>query len=158
MNGHKALRRVVYVALGVAIALVILMLYWLLFPVKLVKFDGQPLTDKDTYAAGDIMTIDGGEYCNYGADVTIARKLGNEYGALLLPPLEFYSAPLVTTCFDASYQVQIPMDLPAGIWHLGFVTTYKANPVREVVIERQTNDFTVISDVPPIDVRTGRPT
>lgn len=157
-QAHHWFRRAVYTCLGVAISLVGLMLWWLLFPDELLRFEGQPQTDKKAYAAGDVMIIDGGEYCNYGTDISIARKLSNEYGALLLPPLEFYSAPLTATCFNASYQVQIPMDLPAGIWHFEFVTTYQANPVRVVEVVRRTNDFVVISDVPPVDSATGRPT
>ena len=142
---ERHVQQSVIVCLAVAFALVMLLLVWLLNPAGGVRYaDGATTIDQTEYHSGDIVTITTPEYCNDGHAVTVTRKIGNELGALILQPIEFY-APAAPVCISPSQAgVMIPSEIPPGRWQIIIESTYQANPVRRVTLTVVTPMFTVI--------------
>ena len=77
------------------------------------------------------------------------RKLISKYGADFLLPKEIYpQKPDETRCTTSTSFVQLPDDLAAGEWRFEYEFIYKANPIREVMVESITPPFTVTRKTP----------
>ncbi len=144
----RALIKVMWLAGGVLMIASLIVIWWLLFPqAKLTYADGNATVSRDTVTAGETVLVTTPEFCNFGVETMLRRKIANETGALLIDPIEFY-APTGPTCLkERFFYVLIPAEVPPGQWRLIFESTYQANPVRSVTIEISTNYFTVVQPV-----------
>jgi hypothetical protein len=137
-------------ALGIPLTVVLsIILWWLLSPAQPVTYSNYKLvvSDEKTYSPGDTVTVRStGTYCNQGVETRVERRLENEFGGLVLPPV-FFFAPKDPVCIDnTTFRFEIPGDIPSGPWRLTIVTSYKPNPVITVEETNSTNIFEVQSD------------
>jgi hypothetical protein len=146
-------------AAGASLAVVCLvLLFWLIFPQPQVSYTGAGMRTTETiYNVGDPVTvIDDGTFCNGGVETVIERRVESAIGGTVLNPIYFF-APEQLVCIDNnSFVVSLPTEIPKGQWHIAIYTTYKANPVRSLTIERRSNTFTV-TDTANIDRPTTLP-
>lgn len=146
----KALIKLMWLAGGVLMIASLIVIWWLIFPqAKLTYGEGDATVSRKTVTAGETVLVTTPEFCNFGVETMLRRKIANETGALLIDPIEFY-APTGPTCLpERFFYVLIPAEVPPGQWRLVFESTYQANPVRSVTIEISTNYFTVLQPVEP---------
>jgi hypothetical protein len=84
------------------------------------------------------------EFCNQGVATRVTRLVSNQYGSVELPVLTF-EAPTEPICISPSVAlVQIPDEVPPGIWHITITTTYEPNPIRKIDVTFETPDFEVL--------------
>ena len=62
-----------------------------------------------------------------------------------------FSPPVsdVTGCRPAKVAFTVPEDVPPGVWHALYRTTYQANPIREITFETVSEPFTVTERTTP---------
>jgi hypothetical protein len=96
------------------------------------------------HVPGDILTVTTPICTHDVARIYVVRKLINKYGANFLLPKEVYPQnPDKAKCIDNVSFVELPLDLPAGEWRFEYEFIYKANPIREILVESITPPFTV---------------
>ena len=140
---HKILYPFIWALVTVAIVFLGIVVYWLAKPYDNVTV--QNSTNLRTqHVPGDILTVTT-PFCTHGvARIHVIRKLISNHGASFLLPKEIYPQnPDETRCGDNTSFVQLPDDLAAGEWRFEYEFIYKANPIREIMVESITPPFTV---------------
>lgn len=134
-------------SIGIPVTIIIsVLLYWLIAPSTDVTYssDYSLSTEYSTYKAGDrVLVVSKGKYCNSGVETRVERRMENNIGGIILPPVFFFEPQDPVCISNNTFQFQIPGDIPPGLWKLTLVTTYKANPVRAVEAVSSTNFFEV---------------
>lgn len=117
--------------------------YLLLWPIKIIDFDPSPLTvvDKSLRNGDQLEYIV--KYCRYvDHPMEISRSLVDTIVYSLIPyitqdPPGCYTKHILTT--------MIPEKLPSGKYHLHLNYHIKVNPLRDINIIRETEQFEVIN-------------
>lgn len=137
---NKILYRLAWLTILSAIYIVSLVSCWLLFPYKTTEFKNLPIkVENKTLAAGEDLVYYV-EYCKY-TDVfpEISKKFVD--GIIYTVPSAVSSTK--KGCGTNKIQIEVPKNLPAGVYHLNLNYRYKVNPLRTIDIIVVTEDFTV---------------
>lgn len=130
--------------LALAIGLTIYFSYLLYFPFKTVYlYPDNYQTVKKQYRAGELLTyrLHFIKYNNLSA--TVIRNFQNDM---------LFTLPTIQTCHPMgennliSGMTTIPGYLPPGKYTYQSTVIFKINPLRDIVIEMKTNEFTVVED------------
>ena len=124
-----------------ALLLGCVMIFWMVYPYKTIEFKDEKfyVSTKEVKQGDAIKFV--ARYCKYThLPALVARSFMNDI---------FYAIPYVTTnrptgCDDSVIAVKVPQELPAGTYYLKTRYIYQVNPIRTIVVEMNTDDFTVI--------------
>lgn len=159
MRDHKIRHGLGCIIYGVLVALIAtftVMVVWLVWPYEDVyptgSFTGTIVGEPQVERAGDL-TIRFDGFCNNSQGVIVTRwadlyGVGEDSSEIVaaynLPSIEFYvsedqcASPLVSV-------VTIPNYVPPGTYRLRIITTYRANPIRNIDMTTYTEPFTIVS-------------
>jgi len=131
-----------YVTLLLALGLVLLGGYWLLYPYKPIVFNNLPLkVENKIVKAGDPMVYSV-DYCKFNILLPTATKFFVNQIIYMLPT-ETVVAKAVG-CRVVQVQITVPHNLPPGPYFIKITYHYQVNPIRTVDISVQTEEFEVI--------------
>ena len=126
--------------MGFSLLIFGLVLFWLFYPYKILVFNTPvfSVVTKTVKQGGTLKYIS--NYCKY-VDMTarVNRVFVNDI---------LYSTPEMTSsretgCHIITIAVSIPRELPVGTYHLENLYEYQVNPIRKIIIEEHTENFTV---------------
>ncbi len=142
-----------YFALGtifLALLLIFIVGFWLLYPYKpLVLNTPKFKVLTPIVKQGGVLQYVS-DYCKYmKLSATTTRSFVNGI---------IYNVPSIDTnrpcgCFKTTFQVDIPKELPVGKFYMHLIYKYKVNPIRTIVVEQNTEEFTVIESTASADLR-----
>lgn len=126
--------------IAIAMGLVVVAVYWKVYPYQLLTFNESPFkVGSNVVKAGGVLTYTS-NYCKYtDLPVTVSRTFQN--AIVFSTPTEITNRP--TGCHTISIQVNVPSELPPGNYHLVNVYQYPPNPLRIITIQENTEEFTV---------------
>ena len=144
-----------YAMLVALIAVFSLMIFWLVWPYNDVyptgSLTGSIVGEPSIERAGDI-TVKFDGFCDNSRNVVVTRwadlyGVGDDSSEIVaaysLPPIEFYvdqescQSPVVSV-------ITIPNYVPPGTYRLRIITTYRANPIRNIDMTTYTEPFTIV--------------
>lgn len=130
-----------YLVILSAIVVMSVVGFWLFYPYKTTEFRDKIIkVENDTVKAGEEISYSV-SYCKY-TDVTPEISKTFVDGIIYVAP-----GAVSTTkkgCGVNKIHVTVPKNLPPGVYHLELSYRYKVNPVRTIIINTQTEKFTVI--------------
>ena len=116
-------------------------IYWLVYPYKTVTFHNLPFpVDQKIYKPGECLRIYT-EYTRYTDIQSIAVIRFTDGITFTMLPMVFQKSP--GTYKGYSLTVRIPDVLPPGRYFLDVNFTYEMNPLRDIVVNARTQEFTV---------------
>lgn len=130
-----------YTCLTIIVGGFVIFLYWLFWPVNVIKLTGPVTTDKTSYHPGDRIsyTISYCKYIDLGA--VVVRSLVN--GTRTNFTTQNSDIPMGCHTTKLSDLI-IPDYLDSDKYHLEANITYQVNPIRTVQINWRSNDFKII--------------
>lgn len=143
MNRQKALWIAGYIALGVMATFTAIILYWLLSPPKeVLSVNPHPIVVLTEKTHPDGLVLIRYNYCkNASATGRLVISLVGEDVQLTLP---ITTEPNPKGCED---NVEVPLPIPAqatpGRYHFHFRVTYQVNPLRTIIQDLDTEEFSV---------------
>lgn len=129
-----------FVGYTLTFILLVVIIYWMLFPYKTLVFsDAQfPVQNKVIKQGGTLYYIS--NYCKYtDLSATLTRNFTD--GVVFSTPNETTNRE--SGCHTITVAVAIPKELPAGNYFLHNRYVYQVNPIREIVIEHDTERFVI---------------
>lgn len=118
-----------------------LLFYWLAYPYNPVVFKDSvfPIVEKDIKAGHPLTYIS--RYCKYTKDgySQISRTFVD--GIIFVTPPTTSFRPI--GCQSINVQIEVPFNLPPGEYHLHNIYTFQVNPIRTIVIEKDSELFIV---------------
>jgi uncharacterized membrane protein len=137
---------------GIISAIILLLTsgFWLLYPYKIVTFKTPtyPIVNKIVKQGDFIKYVS--DYCKL-LDVkpTISRSFVN--GIIFTTPMTVTNRDM--GCNKLIVAVEVPKELPIGIYHLETNYKYKINPLREIVIKHSSDTFEVKESTQSAELR-----
>jgi len=125
-----------------AIAIAIVILFWLFYPYKVLEIKQNPVMVKTKAVKAGQILVYNFDYCKY-------NNLEARVTRIISDGLE-YNSPVTTSnrevgCHNADSDFSVPTGLPAGgNYVLNITYTYKVNPLREIEVKAVTEKFTII--------------
>lgn len=139
---HKFLHWLTYVTFSLTMALIIVVVYYMFFPIKVMEVSNAPfpVVNKTVRAGGTLQHIV--EYCKY-------VEMPSDSSRQLVNGL-IYTMATVTNdnpigCHTVTSITLIPQELPPGTYRLRITKTYHLNPIRDFTITNETEEFNVIN-------------
>lgn len=126
-----------------AVALIFTLIYWLVKPYKVADFYNMPfhiVNENATVKRGDRLRYEV-NYCKYREQMPQIIKFFID-GVVYETPKSF--GVVDKGCGIVISDVYVPKAIPAGVYTLKIVASYKLNPIRTVEIVNRTQKFTVI--------------
>ncbi len=145
------LRLFVGSALAIIFAGAWLVLYWLFWPYQVMANDPSiPVQilnpGKSVRACENVVYQGDTEHLTSGVQVRTSRELVD--GVIInYPPFEYVTDGKPFAAKNAT--LVIPCYTPPGIYHIQFTARFQVNPLRSIVIERRTEEFTVTERTGP---------
>lgn len=141
----KFLKSLVRIIIGVSMVgtllLVLLVVVWEDWPYNTLKFNDPvfPVINKKVKQGG--LLLYRSNYCKY---INLPAKVSRSFVNHLI-----FSSPQMYTnrrtgCNVITVGVQIPPELPPGIYYLQNIYSYQVNPLRVITLEHNTESFEVI--------------
>lgn len=130
-----------YSTLGIAAAFVLLILYWLIYPLKTLDVKGVASVDRKVVVAGDSLVYSF-EYCRYtDKPAEITRQFIDDI---------IYTTEAITViekerCDERDVLVRIPSSLPPDRYHIKVISRIKVNPIKTITTEFITEEFEVVT-------------
>lgn len=147
------LRVYMYVCLAVISCTILLVLFWLLWPVDVVDFTTltMPIVNPNNIVvAGQPVEYETSGFQYIGNIPNHTDRSLIDHSVINFPPVDGIS---IYGAFDrVNATIIIPVYMPAGTYTLRVVTTYHVNPLRMVTIVRTTEPFQVVAAPPPVPV------
>lgn len=137
----KWIQRFGEISLLLIMAVMLLFFYWLFYPYKVMDVSSTRLITNEVYAGNIVLWKM--DYCNYVNQPSIVvHQISND--------VVIYEAPkramLPLGCMNGSIiAVEIPNYAPTGRYHISTMMKYNINPLRDVIIEYDTEEFDVIN-------------
>lgn len=119
-----------------------LIVFWMTYPYKTVVFNQQPFkVDTKVVKAGESLTYTV-DYCKY-TDITptVTRHIANGFIFQLSASA---AVKKDVGCGKIKVHTLIPSTIPPDTYHLKVSYAYKVNPIREVYVYAETEEFQVI--------------
>jgi hypothetical protein len=121
---------------------VLVLLYWYLYPYKPITFNKTPFpVETKIVKVGGILTYDI-DYCKYNTIVPTTTKTFVDQIIYDIPDTTAIAKKV--GCSTIFVDIQVPSNLPAGQYHLGITYHYQVNPVRKIDISVETEMFQVV--------------
>ena len=139
----RMLNTISFISVVSAILLILLVIYWLIYPYKTVKFSYPkfPVLNKNrTIKRGDNLFYQV-DYCKYVDLPSLVTKAFSNDIVFFVPETTGNSP---TGCHSVNIQMQVPADLPMGDFHVMLTYTYQVNPIRSVTVRQETEEFKVV--------------
>ena len=114
---------------------------WELWPYKPLVFNTQtfPVITKTVKQGKTLMYTS--NYCKYSDKLPlVSRTFADEI--LFATPIITANRPL--GCNIITITIDVPQELPPGVYHLENTYTFQVNPLRTVVVREKSDNFTVI--------------
>lgn len=150
----KIYLKFIYVAGVILTAILLLLCFWFLRPYD--NISNSPFqTDKKQYKHGEIVKLSN-TFCWDGtpfrADRFFLSRTTKISNGTVEFPFGWANSPVLAEkykknpCNPTTVTVEIPNSLPVGLWSVVYETSYKANPVRTVSFDTQSNVFEVVEE------------
>lgn len=122
--------------------MVLLTLYWLLWPYKTLVFKDKffPVITKNIHP-GDVVTYKA-DYCKYiNLPATVSRHIVNGYDYTMPPTL----TDRASGCHVIYVSFVLPKETPVGNnYRADMIYKYEVNPLRTIIVQHSTDYFNVI--------------
>lgn len=125
-----------WISIILAVVILFLVFYWLLFPYNPVKFIGNIKTTKTVYKVDDIVEYKI-KYCKYMNIGTMVSRAFID-GVIYAVPLTHANNPI--GCRDQNYSIRIP-NIPEGNYKIRIYYTYEVNPLKSITYMVDSNNF-----------------
>lgn len=109
-----------------------------------IKFEDQfsIKTEKESYSPGELVRVYM-SFCKY-RNITPMFQTALINGSLHLYTSEYRSSGIVGCREDVLTDYEfLPPDIRPGVYHFNRVLKYKVNPIREIIVEQRTVNFTI---------------
>ena len=137
---HKKLNLASYGVLGVALVLLSVFLYWMLWPYKTVDILHVSLVTPGVKAGGVlIIKLD---FCNHRDTPRVVAKQLYDSRVISLP--EVTAPGGAPRCGSVNTTTPIPTDSLPGKYFMRVNTSLKVNPLRTINVKYQTPEFVVL--------------
>ena len=125
----------------VAMALILLVIFWLVYPYKTVEFKDKvfPVINK-IVKRGKLVNYTA-NYCKYGDFTAIVTRTFRN-GLIYVMPSTITNRP--QGCHTMTVSVLIPLEIPIGTFIMEQVYKIQVNPIRSVTIIQNTEPFEVV--------------
>jgi len=127
----------------ISFGLIAMIIFWLTYTPKLIYQSPKPFPMVDGIKVakqGGVLSYEY-SYCKY---TDIQATVSKQFIDGLIFQSEDTSTTLYKGCGHVHRQIHIPETLPPGVYHLHIIANYKINPIREVKVINDTEEFTVI--------------
>ena len=124
------------------LGLYLIISYWLFWPYKPIVFQEQfqiQNENKEVYP-GDILFYSFKATKNMSRQVTITKQLLNDVIITCSPTIGNYPKGEI----DKIFPVKIPLFAPPGKYKMMWSGVYKVNPIREITVTNNSNEFYVV--------------
>jgi hypothetical protein len=139
----KVLTYISYLTVLIGLVATLVVTYWLVYPYKTTVFKDAmfPVVTKVVKSGANIEYIS--NYCKY---INLPALATREFRNQLI-----FTTPSVITnrdlgCHVLSFTIPVPLELPPGKYILHQVYEYQVNPIRTVVLQHDTEPFTVVAN------------
>jgi len=133
-----------YLTILIALGLMFLAGFWLLYPYKVVEFKNSPypiMNENKTVKKGEdlIYQVDACKYLNAVPDLTrffidgIIYETPKSVGAVEMG------------CHIQDISITVPKAIPTGVYKMKFIARYKVNPIRVIEYVNYSQSFMVIN-------------
>jgi len=138
---NKIFQVVAYIAIGLAIGLMLLFGFWMLYPYKPIVFNNVPFpVNKDSYKPNDIL-IYSVDYCkNTDLNPIVTRYFVD---GIIYMTSSNPAVPKPKGCGKLDVQTAIPSSMTKGNYLLKITYEYQMNPIRKVSATAVTERFDV---------------
>lgn len=123
--------------------IILISVYWLIYPYKPIEFNNLPhkiVNENKTVKSGGYL-IYNTEYCKYSDLIPLVTKHYVD-GFLYTVPQEVASFK-GKGCGKTQVQIYVPKALPKGEYYIEIKYRYKVNPIRDIDITTKTEKFIV---------------
>lgn len=138
---HKIANWFIIASLIVSFAILLLFLFWWIYPYKTIEVSKQPypvLTP--TVQQGEMMMYQI-DYCKYTEAIATVSKSFVDGIVYAIPE---NSLNLPKGCDSRTTSIIVPKSLPPGNYYLRILGSYKINPIRVITVEYVTEHFDVV--------------
>jgi hypothetical protein len=133
-----------YITLIAVFIFVCIVIYWSIYPYKPIVYQDKeyPILNENKEATqGGILKYQV-NYCKYTTIVPLVLKRYVD-GIMYDTP---YSRGVVTIgCHSQVVDNLVPETLPPGKYHMDIVVDYKMNPIRNLIYNNKTEEFTIVA-------------
>lgn len=135
--GHK----LALTALLMSFILIGLMGFWLIYPYKILSFEDAvyPVINKEV-RAGDTLRF----VSNYCKSNNLSSETSRAFVDDVISYVPITTSNVPTGCNKITISVPIPPSLPPGKYYLQNFYKYRANPIRTIVEEHNTEGFEIV--------------
>lgn len=139
----KRAARLLYFALGIISIALTVFLYWLISGNDALEIKGAVKAEPVVVETQKAVTLKV-NYCRSAWDEgRVVRKFVNGSSEVLAPTV---AGQLPRGCnSDFPIEIPIPDSVTPGKWHINYRITYRTNPLKTVVEEFDSQEFTVVS-------------
>jgi hypothetical protein len=133
----------VYIVLTLASAALLLVAFWMFYPYKTITQEPKPfkLVGSNVTTQGGVISYEY-SYCKYtDKQATVSKQF--------VDGLTFQSEDIATVldkgCGHVHRQINIPETLPPGEYKMRIIAVYDMNPLRQIEIVNETEEFKVLA-------------
>jgi len=140
----KTLLLSTWVIIITAFSLMALIIYWLIFPYKVIEFKTQPFPIQDKVVGPGDHIVYEVDYCK---DISVSARISRSFEDGII-----YTTPDIDNdagvgCHKRLISVYVPRALPPGIYNIKNTYIYQVNPIRTVEVVAITEKFEVVKGV-----------
>ncbi len=130
--------------IGTAMLLGLLMMYWLNAPYHPLELHQSPAPVSPRQVKANGILFAHFDYCkSINATDRITRDLVGDKVVINLPPqVQLANTPV--GCQEIDAPIVLPNVMTYGKYHIHYTIVYKVNPIREVTIEFDTEEFEIV--------------
>lgn len=137
---EKIIHTLVYFAFGLIVLIWAIFMFWSFYPYKTIEQEQPYKLVNNVVKQGDIIQYEM-VYCKYSKVNPIVNRQFID-GIIYAMPVA--SAQIQRGCGQMINSVEIPKSLPSGTYYMKVIVDYEVNPIRHIVHEFKTEQFTVI--------------
>lgn len=139
---HLLLAVYAYGSLGIMFLALAIWGFWTLYPYKTIHFNSIEIVNSEVKQGDKLaLQLDYDRYTNL--DSTVVRKFKD--GLIFTTPT--FTGVGEVGHYDRLVEVDIPVNLPPGVYTLETFVTYRVNPIRTETTTWETTPFTVVRSV-----------
>jgi hypothetical protein len=133
-----------YVTYMAAFFLMCLIFYWWFYPYNPISYKDEvyPILNENKIATMGGTLIYQVNYCKYTNIIpTITKRYVD---GIIYDTLPSKGIVVSNTCGSTTVYNSIPDTLLPGSYHMDLVVDYQMNPIRHIIVHRQTEQFTIV--------------
>lgn len=131
----------IYTTLFYTFFVIVVVGYWSLFPYRTLEFKDEffPIHNKVIEQGGYFQYVS--NYCKY---ISLPASVSRTFVDGII-----YTTPATTTdravgCHSILVGVNVPRELPPGLYHMEVIYQYKVNPIRTITVKHPSEQFTIV--------------